>query len=265
MGEHQALVMSGLQLAAWLGDSHPAVDERVHDAAPALSRVRRVRGAVLSLIGRNPISLIPNPRDLDDIVNSIAKVKPAAFAGVPTLYNGLLNHPGVKSGKVSFDSIKVCASGAAPLLAETRQRFEEVTGAKIIEGYGLTESLIAACVNPVKGESKIGSVGMPVPRCRRADRGRRRPAEALDGRREGEMLLRAPQIMKGYWRNPKADRRDALHRRGRRRLAAHRRPRVHGRGRVRLPRGPQEGRHQGERHAGVAARARGGDRDAIPG
>ena len=116
----------------------------------------------ICFIGHNPISLIPNPRDLDDIVSSIAKVKPTAFAGVPTLYNGLLNHRRVKSGKVSFDSLKVCASGAAPLLAETKKQFEDVTGAKIIEGYGLTESLIAACVNPVKGVSKIGSVGMPV-------------------------------------------------------------------------------------------------------
>jgi len=77
----------------------------------------------ICFIGHNPISLIPNPRDLDDIVNSIAKVKPTAFAGVPTLFNGLLNHRRVKSGGVSFDSLKVCVSGAAPLLAETKKRF----------------------------------------------------------------------------------------------------------------------------------------------
>jgi long-chain acyl-CoA synthetase len=135
-------------------------------------------------------------------VSSIAKVKPAAFAGVPTLYNALLNHPRVKSGSVSFSSLKVCASGAAPLLAETKKSFEQVTGAKIIEGYGLTESLIAACVNPVKGASKIGSVGMPVPdvfvRIVDADD----PLKEMENMKEGEMLLRGPQIMKGYWRNP---------------------------------------------------------------
>ena len=103
---------------------------------------------------------------------------------------------------MSFDSLKVCASGAAPLLAETKKQFEEVTGAKIIEGYGLTESLIAACVNPVKGESKIGSVGMPVSdvfvRIVDADD----PLKEMPLKSEGEMLLRGPQIMKGYWRHP---------------------------------------------------------------
>ena len=204
MGEHQAMVMSGLQLQAWLGDSIVPW-ESVY--MMPLTRSFHSYGACavqsICLIGHNPISLIPNPRDLNDIVNSIAKVKPAAFAGVPTLYNALLNHPRVKNKSVSFSSLKVCASGAAPLLAETKKNFEQITGAKIIEGYGLTESLIAACVNPVKGPSKIGSVGMPVPdvfvRIVDADD----PNKLTESKKEGEMLLRGPQIMKGYWRNEK--------------------------------------------------------------
>jgi long-chain acyl-CoA synthetase len=203
MGEHQALVMSGLQLQAWLGESIVPWESVYMMPLPLFHSYGACAVQSICFIGHNPISLIPNPRDLDDIVDSIGKVKPAAFAGVPTLYNGLLNHKRVKSGGVSFDSLKVCASGAAPLLAETKKRFEEVTGAKIIEGYGLTESLIAACVNPVKGESKIGSVGMPVTdvfvRIVDADD----PNKTVEAKKEGEMLLRGPQIMKGYWRNPK--------------------------------------------------------------
>ena len=202
MGEHQAIVISGLQLQAWLGDSIEPWKSVYMMPLPLFHSYGACAVQSICLIGHNPISLIPNPRDLNDIVSSIAKVKPAAFAGVPTLYNALLNHPHVKSGKVSFKSLKVCASGAAPLLAETKKRFEEVTGAKIIEGYGLTESLIAACVNPVKGASKIGSVGMPVTdvfvRIVDADD----PLKAVETKKEGEMLLRGPQIMKGYWRNP---------------------------------------------------------------
>jgi long-chain acyl-CoA synthetase len=203
MGEHQSIVMSGLQLQAWLGDSIIPWKSVYMMPLPLFHSYGACAVQAICLIGHNPISLIPNPRDLDDIVNSIAKVQPAAFAGVPTLYNGLLNHSRVKSGRVSFGSLKVCASGAAPLMAETKKRFEEVTGAKIIEGYGLTESLIAACVNPVKGASKIGSVGMPVSdvcvKIVDADD----PAKEVAVKTEGEMLLRGPQIMKGYWRNPK--------------------------------------------------------------
>jgi long-chain acyl-CoA synthetase len=202
MGEHQALVMSGLQLQAWLGDSIVPWESLYMMPLPLFHSYGACAVQSICFIGHNPISLIPNPRDLDDIVNTIAKVKPTAFAGVPTLYNGLLNHKRVKSGQVSFDSLKVCVSGAAPLLAETKKRFEEVTHAKIIEGYGLTESLIAACVNPVKGESKIGSIGMPVSdvvvKIVDADD----PTKEMPITKEGEMLLRGPQIMKGYWRNP---------------------------------------------------------------
>jgi long-chain acyl-CoA synthetase len=204
MGEHQALVMTGLQLQAWLGEAIVPWQSVYMMPLPLFHSYGACAVQSICFIGHNPISLIPNPRDLDDIVSSIAKVKPTAFAGVPTLFNGLLNHRRVKSGRVSFESLKVCVSGAAPLLAETKKGFEEVTGAKIIEGYGLTESLIAACVNPVKGESKIGSIGMPVTdifvRIVDADD----PLKVIEGKGEGEMLLRGPQIMKGYWRNPTA-------------------------------------------------------------
>src|SRR5207249_4360272 len=75
----------------------------------------------------------------------------------------LLNNPDVRSGKADFKSIKICFSGAAPLLAETKQRFESITGGRIVEGYSLTEAMMALCVNPVIGPNKLGSVGMPLP------------------------------------------------------------------------------------------------------
>ena len=202
MGEHQALVMSGLQIRAWLG---PAVEPWTSVYMMPLPMFHSYGACAVqgsTFIGHNPIALVPNPRDLNDVVKTIASVKPTAFAGVPTLYNALLNHPHVKSHKVSFHSLKVCASGAAPLMAETKRRFEEVSGARILEGYGLTESLIAACVNPVKGPSKEGSIGMPLPdvvvKIVDADD----PAKEMPIKEVGEMLLRGPQIMKGYWRNP---------------------------------------------------------------
>src|SRR5207244_8125093 len=132
-------------------------------------------------------------RDLADLLATIRRVKPAFFNGVPTLYIALLNHPDVQSGKVDFKSIKACFCGAAPLLADTKQRFEALTGARVVEGYSLTEAMMAVCANPVKGVSKLGSVGLPLPdvhvRVYDAEEGRRlMPANEV-----GEIALAGPQ------------------------------------------------------------------------
>jgi long-chain acyl-CoA synthetase len=204
IGSHEALVMSGLQLRAWLGDAITPRRDVFMLPLPLFHAYGTCAVQSLTLIGRNPLSLIPDPRNLNDIVESIAKIQPVAFAGVPTLFNALANHADVKSGKVSFRSIKVCASGAAPLLAETRRRFEEATGVHIIEGYGMTESLIAAVVNPLKGVSKDGALGMPLPDVDVRIVDVEDPAKVMPMGEVGEMLLTAPQIMKGYFRNPEA-------------------------------------------------------------
>jgi long-chain acyl-CoA synthetase len=118
---------------------------------------------------------------------------------VPTLFNALLNHPDVQAGKVNFKSMKLCVSGASSLLAEVKNRFETLTGGRVVEGYGLTESMMAAVVNPLHGPYKPGSVGTPLPdiEIRIADvmtgEGSLPPGEV------GEVLMRAPQLMQGYW------------------------------------------------------------------
>jgi long-chain acyl-CoA synthetase len=155
----------------------------------------------LSIINRNPLSLVPNPRDLADLIDTIRRVKPAFFNGVPTLYIGLLNHPDVQAGKVDFRSIKVCFSGAAALMADTKARFEAMTGGRIIEGYSLTEAMMALCVNPVVGPNKIGSIGMPLPdvhvRIVDEEGVRFMPTGEI-----GEIVMSAPQLMVGYWNRP---------------------------------------------------------------
>jgi long-chain acyl-CoA synthetase len=156
----------------------------------------------LAFVGPNPLSLVPNPRDINDLLKTITQVKPAFFNGVPTLYTAILNHPDVRSGKVNLRSIKLCFCGAAALMAETKREFESLTGARLVEGYSLTEGMMACCVNPVKGENKTGSIGLPLPDVEI------RIVDAEDGDREmpagevGEMLLRAPQFMSEYWNNP---------------------------------------------------------------
>src|SRR5439155_1181109 len=92
------------------------------------------------------ITLSPGDHDFEHLLATINRVKPTFFNGVPTLYIALLNHPDVQRGKVDFTSIRVCSCGASPLLADTKTRFEALTGARIIEGYSLTEAMMALCV-----------------------------------------------------------------------------------------------------------------------
>jgi long-chain acyl-CoA synthetase len=156
----------------------------------------------LAFVAGNPMSLVPNPRDLADLLATIRRVKPAFFNGVPTLYVALLNHPDVQSGKIDFKSIRICFSGAAALMADTKKRFEALTGGRIVEGYSLTEAMMALCVNPVNGVNKQGSVGMPLPDVRV------RIVDADSAAREmrigevGEICFAGPQLMEGFWNRP---------------------------------------------------------------
>ena len=199
---HQSFVITAVQFREWT-KSH--FREKVDSVLLPLPLFHSYAACLVQsgyVVGRHPMALIPNPRDLNDLVKSIHRFRPTLFAGVPTLYNALLNHPDVRGGKADFTSLKVCASGSAPLMAETKRRFEEVTGAAITEAYALTESLIAGVANPVAGTRKVGSVGIPLPDVfvRIAD-GEHATTELPTGE-VGEILISGPQIMRGYFDNP---------------------------------------------------------------
>jgi long-chain acyl-CoA synthetase len=199
---HQALTITATQFLAWIGPVMKKGEDSILLPLPLFHSYGAclVQGGYV--VARAPLALVPNPRDLDDLVKSLVRFKPTIFAGVPTLYNALLNHPDVKSGKASFKSLRVCASGSAPLMAETKKRFEETTGARITEAYALTESLIAGFGNPVVGKTKIGSVGMPLPDVHVRIVDVDDPTKDLPTKEVGEILIRAPQIMRGYFNNP---------------------------------------------------------------
>jgi long-chain acyl-CoA synthetase len=154
------------------------------------------------LIGHNTFVLVPNPRDMGDLLNTIRKVRPAFLPGVPTLFNALLHHPQVKTGQADLTSIKLCISGASSLLAETKQRFESLTGGHIIEAYALTESMLGATMSPIGGVYKPGSISIPLPdvEVRIVD------SETSEGElapgQVGEIVLKAPQMMHSYWNRP---------------------------------------------------------------
>ncbi|UCC65491.1 MAG: AMP-binding protein, partial [Anaerolineae bacterium] len=202
LGTHHALLMTGTQLKTWFGKLFVDWEDAVMGNMPMFHAYGNLGILSAALVGRHPLALIPNPRDLDDLVATIRKVRPALLPGVPTLFIALLHHPLARAGKVDFKSIKLCFSGAAPLLAETKSRFEALTSGWILEGYGLTESMLAAVVTPVYGEYKPGSVGMPLPdvqvRIVDADNGR----DDLPPGQIGEVVMHAPQVMQGYWQRP---------------------------------------------------------------
>lgn len=201
-GKHRDLVTSGLQLQTWVADALPAWTGKFMLPLPMFHSYGACAAQSVAFIGHNPIVLVPNPRDIPDLLKTLAQTRPQVFAGVPTLYNTLLNRPEVKAGKVDFSCLRVCVSGAAPLMAETKKRFEAVSGARIIEGYSLTESLIAATASPVQGMSKIGSVGLPLPDVNVCIADVDDPAKLMPTSEVGEILIAARQLMDGYWRNP---------------------------------------------------------------
>ena len=156
-----------------------------------------------SLANRNPLAIVANPRDLDDVIYTIKKVRPGSMPGVPTLFIGLMEHPEVKAGKVDFTCLKYCLSGAIPLMVETKQRWEAMTGAPILEAYGLTESTVVFTVGPLKGQWKEGAVGLPLPDVIIKFVDVADPDKELPYGEEGEVVGKGPQVMQGYWNNPK--------------------------------------------------------------
>jgi long-chain acyl-CoA synthetase len=202
VGLHRHYVATGLQVREWTrSDLDPWTDVLMLPL-PLFHVYANVGVQSLGFVAPNPISLVPDPRDIGDLLKEIKRVQPACFSGVPTLYTKILSHPSVRAGRVDLSSIKVCVCGSAPLMADTRRQFEERTNARIVEGYSLTESMMACSINPVRGTNKTGSIGLPLPdvevRIVDADTGETdMPSSEI-----GELILRAPQCMEEYWNNP---------------------------------------------------------------
>ena len=179
VGPHRCLVAAGVQLATWL---HPPKGRAARILRSCLCRLFHVYACVgvqsHSIISRTPMALVPNPRDIADLLKTIKTVRPTLFSAVPALFIALLNHPKVKNKSVDFSSIRACFSGAAPLMAATKTQFEALTGGRIVEGYSLTEAMMACIVNPLNGVNKVGIRRRAA--ARRRSRDCRRASQAPD-------------------------------------------------------------------------------------
>lgn len=199
MSTHRALVANTLQQNAFLGvDGVPGNQELMLGAIPMFHVFGMVSVLSVGVFLGSKIALVPNARDIDDVLGVIDEFKPTLFHGVPALYNAINNHPDVKSGKISLRSIRSCVSGSAPLPPSTKREFERLSGGVLLEGFGMSEAPTATHVNPVKGENRTGSIGLPLPDMDM------RIVSIDDGETEippgdpGELIMAGPNIMKGY-------------------------------------------------------------------
>lgn len=146
------------------------------------------------------IVLMPDPRDISRLISNIAKHRVTMFPGVPAQFNSINNFPGVD--KLDLTSVKSCFSASAALPSAVRDRFEEVTKGTIVEGFGMTETSPVTHCNPLGGTRKIGSIGVPVPGTDAKVVSLEHGTTELPIGAEGELLVRGPQVMKGYWKQP---------------------------------------------------------------
>jgi len=196
---HYNLVANTLQVRAWLPDIQEGKEVTLA-ALPFFHSYGMTVCMNFGINGAGTIILMPNPRDIDEMLLLIDKYKVTLFPGVPTMYIALINHP--ETPKHNLRSIKACISGAAPLPVEVKQKFEQITGGKLCEGYGLTETSPVTHCNPIYGVNKAGSIGIPFPDTDA------RIVDLETGTRElppgevGELAIKGPQVMKGYWQMP---------------------------------------------------------------
>jgi long-chain acyl-CoA synthetase len=199
---HGCVMAATSQGQAWTAAYTTPGEEKVVCVLPlfhiyALSSV--MLGAVRS---GNQLILYPRP-DIDLIVKDLAGKKPTFLPGVPTLYTAIMKNP--KAKDLDLRSLKICLSGGAPLPVEVQQQFEKLTGATLIEGYGLTETSPTGAVCPInKGMRRSGSCGVPIPGTIIEIRDMENPDRVLPPGAEnvGEVCIIGPQVMKGYWKQP---------------------------------------------------------------
>ncbi|RTG95236.1 long-chain-fatty-acid--CoA ligase [Thermus scotoductus] len=193
---HRNLSSNALQVRSWIPDFQEG-EEVVLGAIPFFHVYGMTVAMNLALLGAAKLVLLPRP-EIKPIVEAIEKHRVTLFPGVPTLYVAFNNFPGIE--KRNLRSIRACISGSAPLPLEVADRFERLTGAKLVEGYGLTEASPVTHCNPLHGVRKLGSVGLPFPGVEAKvvdEEGQEVPIGEV-----GELVVKGPNIMKGYWNRP---------------------------------------------------------------
>ena len=195
---HKNLVANMQQASAWIGDTLKEGEEIIITAIPLYHIFALTANCLVFMKTGGLNYLITNPRDMKGFVKELGKVRFTAMTGVNTLFNGLLNTPGFD--KLDFSTFKFTMGGGMAVQRVVADRWKKVTGVTLVEAYGLTETSPAACINPLDLPAYNGSIGLPVPSTDASvqdDDGKQLPVGDV-----GELCLRGPQVMKGYWQRP---------------------------------------------------------------
>lgn len=192
---HRNLVSNVMQIDAWRTDIEPG-KEMALCVLPFFHVYGLQVGMIHSVYNAGAMVLFPR-FEIDPVFAAIDKYKPTNFPGVPTLYNAIKSHPDI--GKHDLKSIRVCLSGAAPLPLEVQTQFEKLTGGKLVEGYGLTETSPVATCNLINGTRKPGSIGVPLPDTEVKIVDPEDPKRDLPVGEVGEVAIKGPQVFRGYW------------------------------------------------------------------
>ena len=197
---HRNLNVNAAQIGSWFTTADQGV-EKFMCAIPFFHVYGLVVALVYGISIAAELQIIPNPRPIDNVMNIMQKERSTVYPGVPAMYIGIVNHPKVDT--YDLRSIKACLSGSAAMPVEIQTRFNDLTGGRLIEGFGMTELSPVSHANPLMGVSKKGSVGIPLPNTNAQivdlETGEVIP---IGSEATGELWVSGPQVMKGYWNKP---------------------------------------------------------------
>ena len=197
---HGNMVANVEQSKAWIGSFFTGDSEAIITALPLYHIFALTANCLTFMCIGGTNHLITNPRDLPAFVRELSRLEFSALPGVNTLFNGLLNTPGFDA--IDFSRLKLSLGGGMSVQHAVAERWQKVTGCPLLEAYGLTEASPAVCINPLDSESYTGSIGLPIPSTEVCIRGP--DGAAVAAGEPGELCVRGPQVMRGYWNRPEA-------------------------------------------------------------
>jgi long-chain acyl-CoA synthetase len=197
---HRNLVVNAAQCAHWL--KTPETGAVLLTALPLFHSYAMTTCMNHAIYVGGSMILVPNPRDLRDVLKTIHTQHPTIYPGVPAMYVAINNSQEVAEGKYDISSIKACISGAAGLPVEVQEKFQRLTGGRLVEGYGLSEASPVTHINPVYGDNRVGYIGVPAPDTLAKIVDLETGERELPSGEVGELCVRGPQVMKGYWNIP---------------------------------------------------------------
>ncbi len=199
MLSHQNITANARQVAAI--DPKAGSRDMIVGVLPMFHVFANVSVLNRTVINGGCIAMLPR-FDAGQALGTLQRVKATSFPGVPTMYQALLDHP--RAAKTDFASLRVCISGGAPLPLPLKQQFEALSHARLVEGYGLTETSGVVSANPYEGEERPGTIGQPIPGTKVRLLDREDSTKDAPPGEPGELAIQGPQVMQGYWRRPEA-------------------------------------------------------------